>query len=91
MQRMQCRDLYDLWLLFEHAAVDPLDASEIFHPKAEHRSLDPARFETSYRARLEQYRHRWTNELEVHVAGEVPHFEQVERAVARRLRGSNLI
>ena len=31
------------------------------------------------------------NELEVHVAGELPHFEQVERAVTRRLRGTNLI
>lgn len=30
MQRMQCRDLYDLWLLFEHAGVDSLDAAEIF-------------------------------------------------------------
>ena len=91
MQRMQCRDLYDLWLLFEHAGVDPLDASEIFQPKAEHRSLDPARFEASYRARLEQYRRRWTNELEAHVAGEVPHLAPVERAVSRRLRGINLI
>ena len=91
MQRMQCRDLYDLWLLFEHAGVDPLEASEIFHAKAKHRSLDPTRFEISYRSRLEQYRRRWTNELEIHVAGEVPHFERVERAVSRRLRGINLI
>lgn len=91
MQRLQCRDLYDLWLLFEHGDVDPLDAFEIFQSKAEHRSLDPARFETSYRARLEPYRRRWTNELEVHVAGKVPHFEQVERAVTRRLRGINLV
>ncbi len=91
MQRMQCRDLYDLWLLFEHAGVDPLDASEVFYPKAKHRSLDPARFGTSYRARLEQYRHRWAIELEIHVAGEVPHFRQVERAVSRCLRGVNLI
>ena len=91
MQRLQCRDLYDLWLLFEHAGVDPLDASEMFHPKAEHRSLDPARFATSYRERLEQYRPRWTGELEVHVTGKVPHFEQVERAVSRRLRGIGLV
>ncbi|MDE0177404.1 MAG: nucleotidyl transferase AbiEii/AbiGii toxin family protein [Gammaproteobacteria bacterium] len=91
MQRMQCRDLYDLWLLFENADVDPLDASGIFRPKAEHRNLDPAGFETNYRARLEQYRRRWTNELEVHIAGEVPHFGHVERAVSRRLRGVDLI
>ena len=91
MQRMQCRDLYDLWLLFEHAGVDPLDASEIFRSKAEHRRMDPASFEPRYRARLEQYRHRWADELEVHVVGDVPHFDKVERAVSRRLRGIDLI
>lgn len=91
MQRMQCRDLYDLWLLFEHAGVDPLDAAEIFQSKAEHRSLDPARFAASYGVRLEQYRHRWTSELEAHVAGKVPHFALVERAVSRRLRSNNLV
>ena len=53
MQRMQCRDLFDLWLLFEDAGVDPLDACETFRSKAEHRSLDPAQFEPSYRTRLE--------------------------------------
>ena len=34
MQRMQCRDLLDLWLLFEDAGVDPSDAAEVFRPKA---------------------------------------------------------
>ena len=91
MQRMQCMDLFDLWLLFEEAGVDPLDACETFRPKAEHRSLDPAQFEPSYRARLEQYHRHWANELEVRVGGEVPHFEQVERAVSRHLRGIDLI
>lgn len=61
MQRMQCRDLFDLWVLFEDAGVDPQDAAEIFRPKAEHKQIDPDRFETSYRARLEQYRGRWAN------------------------------
>ena len=91
MQRMQCRDLFDLWLLFENAGVDPRDASGIFIPKAQHRQLDPGRFEASYRARLVQYRHRWTNELDIHVPGPVPHFEHVERAVSRRLRGGGML
>ena len=91
MQRMQCRDLLDLWLLFEDAGVDPRDAAEVFLPKAAHRHLDPGRFEASYRARLPQYRRRWTNELEVHVPGDVPHFEQVERSVSRRLRAIGLL
>jgi predicted nucleotidyltransferase component of viral defense system len=91
MQRMQCRDLLDLWLLFEDADVDARDAAEIFIPKAEHRHLDPGRFAASYSARLPQYRNRWTNELEIHVPGEVPHFEHVERTVSRRLRAVGLL
>jgi uncharacterized protein len=91
MQRMQCRDLLDLWLLFEDADVDARDAAEIFMPKAEHRHLDPGRFAASYSARLPQYRNRWTNELEIHVTGEVPHFEHVERTVSRRLRAVGLL
>ena len=91
MQRMQCRDLFDLWRLFEHAGVDPRDARDIFVPKAEHRHLGPGRFGSSYRARLPQYRVRWTDELEIHVPGEVPHFDQVERTVSRRLRGVGLL
>ena len=91
MQRVQCRDLFDLWLLFENAGVDPRDAADIFVPKAEHRQLNPAQFGASYRARLVQYRDRWTNELEIHVPGQVPHFEQVERTVSRWLRGSGLL
>ena len=55
---MQCRDLLDLWVLFEDAGVDPRDAAEIFIPKAKHRHLAPGRFAGSYRARLPQYRHR---------------------------------
>ena len=91
MQRMQCRDLFDLWLLFEDAVVDPRDAAEIFIPKAAHRNLIPGDFDTRYRSRLNQYRRRWTNELEIHVPGEVPHFERVERTVTRRLRGAGLL
>lgn len=88
---MQCRDLFDLWLLFEEAGVDPRDTTEIFHLKAEHRNLDPTRFAIAYRDRLAQYRRRWVNELEIHVPGPAPHFEQVERAVSRRLRAVNLL
>lgn len=91
MQRLQCRDLFDLWLLFEHGTVDPYDAAEIFISKAEHRLLDPDRFDASYRARLRQYRDHWTNELGIHMPGDVPHFEHVERTVSRHLRAVGLL
>ena len=91
MQRVQCRDLFDLWQLFEHAGVDPRDATDIFLPKAQHRHLDAGRFEASFHTRMSQYRRRWMNELNIHVPGEVPHFDQVERTVSRRLRGVGLL
>ena len=91
MQRMQCRDLFDLWRLSAEAGVDPRDATDIFLCKAEHRHLNAEGFGASFRARLPQYRRRWTDELEVHVPGEVPHFDQVERAVSRWLRGVGLL
>jgi len=67
------------------------DATDIFLCKAEHRHLNAEGFGASFRAQLPQYRRRWTDELEVHVPGEVPHFDQVERAVSRWLRSVGLL
>ena len=91
IQRMQCRDLFDLWFLFEDADVSPCDAVEIFKLKAVHRNLNPSEFKTSYSSRLQQYRRRWTNELRIHLPDQVPHFGYVERAVTRRLRRVGLL
>ena len=91
IQRMQCRDLFDLWFLFEDADVSPCDAVEIFKLKAVHRNLNPSEFKTSYSSRLQQYRRRWTNELRIHLPDQLPHFGYVERAVTRRLRRVGLL
>lgn len=91
MQRLQCRDLFDLWFLFDRASVDVRTATDIFIRKADHRNLDPDRFANNYRVRLPQYRDRWTTELGTHVPGDIPHFEHVERAVSRRLRAVGLL
>ena len=91
IQRLQCRDLYDLHLLLEDAGVDVEYAAEVFSQKAQHRDIDPACFEERYRARLTDYRQGWDAELEVHVPGAVPHFDEVERHINRHLRKANLI
>lgn len=91
MQRMQCRDLYDLWFLFKDADVDPHDAVEIFNSKAIHRNLDPGDFNSKYQVRLQQYRRRWTDELGDHVPGQVPHFKDVDRSIRRLLRGVGIL
>ncbi len=91
IQRLQCRDLYDLHLLFEDAGVDVEYATGVFSQKAAHRGIDPACFAERYRARLIQYRERWDAELEIHIPGAVPHFDEVERRVNRHLRRVNLL
>lgn len=90
MQRLQCRDLFDLHSLFEVLGVDPAQASLRFGDKARHRGINPEEFEERYRARLSDYEERWIDELNVHVA-DVPHFDGLERRVSRRLRDGGLI
>lgn len=91
IQRLQCRDLYDLFLLFEEAQVDAAEAATVFRSKAEHRAIDPHTFSSRYTARIEQYRERWEAELREHVPGRVPHFREVERQVTRVLKNASLL
>jgi hypothetical protein len=91
IQRLQCRDMYDLYLLFEGAQVNAAEAATVFRSKAEHRDIDPATFASRYRARIDQYQERWNIELQEHVPGSVPHFGEVKRRVTRILRRAGLL
>lgn len=91
LQRLQCRDLFDLYRLLGGAVVSPADAASLFRRKAEHRGIDPEQFAPKYRDRVCQYERRWVDELREHVRGELPHFDDVERRVARRLRHGGLL
>ncbi len=91
LQRLQCRDLFDLFLLFEEVQVDAIEAAQVFIPKAKHKGINPEAFAAKYRERIDQYRKRWEDELSQHVPGEVPHFGEVERRVTRHLRKSGLL
>ena len=45
IQRRQCRDLYDLWNIFEvHTGVAPFNAWHRFEQKASHKGIDPELF-----------------------------------------------
>ena len=90
LQRLQCRDLFDLHLLFE-ADVDAAEAAEVFEAKARHRGLDPTTFGSRFRERAIQYQKRWETELSQHVPGTVPHFNRAERDVARHLRRAGML
>ncbi len=91
LQRLQCRDLFDLFLLFEEAQVDATEAALVFRPKAKYRDIDPDTFAARYRERIDQYRKRWEVELREHVPGEIPHFGNIERRVTRHLRRAGLL
>jgi predicted nucleotidyltransferase component of viral defense system len=88
IQRLQCRDLYDIHELFVVRGLDPSFVWPLFERKARHRQLDPSLFQTRFEERLPQYKARWTNELSVHVPDEPPQFEKLLRAVRRALRDS---
>ncbi|MEX0664741.1 MAG: nucleotidyl transferase AbiEii/AbiGii toxin family protein [Acidimicrobiia bacterium] len=90
IQRLQCRDLFDLHAMFEILAVDPSEAALRFEAKARHRGIDPALFEARYRARLTEYERRWQEELGEHLA-DVPQFDGIERRVTRSLREGRLV
>jgi len=91
IQRLQCRDLYDLHVLLSERGLDLGEAALLFEEKARHRGIDPAGFSARYERRVVEYEKRWERELTEHVQGEPPHFDAVQRAVARHLRRAKLI
>ncbi len=47
--RMQCRDLFDHWFLFEDTDIGPCTVVEIFEQKAVHRNFNPSEFKATFR------------------------------------------
>lgn len=89
MQRLQCRDLYDIWRLTDgHAEV--ANVIDIFERKARHKDRDPATFADAYARRIVQYQGRWNTELATYLS-DVPNFDRVNREVTRELRQANLL
>jgi predicted nucleotidyltransferase component of viral defense system len=85
MQRLQCRDLFDLHELLAVHGVDAATAWPVFERKARHRGLDPGRFAERFEKRVPEWRARWDKEL-VEYVDSPPPFEAALRAVRRELR-----
>ncbi len=85
MQRLQCRDLYDLHELLGTCRVDAKAIWPLFERKARHRDRDPDRFGDYFTDREARWKERWDKELAEYVISP-PHFDSVLRAVRRELR-----
>jgi predicted nucleotidyltransferase component of viral defense system len=90
MQRVQCRDLYDLVRLTEDLDVDLVEVAGLFERKATAKSLDPRDFDARFTDRLDRYRTRWESEM-ADLVLDPPHYDDVVRIVRRHLRRAGLI
>jgi predicted nucleotidyltransferase component of viral defense system len=90
IQRVQCRDLYDLLRLTRDLKVDLRDIRGLFERKSRIKALDPASFREKFEDRTERYKERWEREMGEHLA-DPPRFEDVLRIVRRNLRAASLI
>lgn len=87
MQRLQCRDLYDLYELLVVSGVDAEVIWPQFERKARHRDRDPDRFGDSFTDREPRWKERWDRELVEYITSP-PRFDGVLRAVRRELRSA---
>jgi predicted nucleotidyltransferase component of viral defense system len=90
MQRLQCRDLYDIWYLFGEAGIDAAAIRRDFERKAQHRGLDPDTFADRFEQRIRSYEQRWEDEL-VSYMTPVPDVDRVVREVRRSLRQADYL
>ena len=90
IQRVQCRDLYDLFRLIEDMSVSLTEIGPLFERKTVSKGLDPDTFRDRFEDRIERYKRRWNDEMRNHVAAP-PHFADVVRVVRRQLRDAELL
>jgi predicted nucleotidyltransferase component of viral defense system len=85
MQRMQARDLYDLWYLLENHSMDPSLYMNEFQTKCKSKNIVHSDFSKKLAERFPQYRGRWANSLKDQIR-DLPDFDQVERETSRHLK-----
>ena len=85
MQRMQARDLYDIWYLLEVHGMDVDFYLNEFRNKCVSKGLNPGDFPSKLKERLPQYKGRWQSSLREQIPDSLD-FEQVEREIQRHLK-----
>lgn len=85
MQRMQARDLYDIWyLLLKHEMNAEFYMRE-FETKCKSKNINYSDFPKKLDNRLSQYKGRWKSSMSEQIKN-LPDFEKVEREVQRHLK-----
>ncbi len=90
IQRVQCRDLYDLFRLTEDLGLSLAEIRALFEEKTRAKGLDSGSFAERFEDRLARYVDRWTTEMTEHL-GDPPRFDDVVRVMRRNLRGAGLL
>jgi predicted nucleotidyltransferase component of viral defense system len=88
--RTEPRDLYDVYWLLEWGDVDLSWVPSSFRSKCEHKGQDPVRLDHALVAKTGTFERLWTSRLAVQVP-ELPHLDEVLRAVRRHARGLGLV
>jgi len=89
MQRMQARDLYDIWYLLEIQGIDIGFYINEFREKCESKGLNSSEFHEKLELRLPQYKGRWQKSMKEQIH-DLPEFDKVEREVQRHTRNLDL-
>ncbi|HZT66513.1 MAG TPA: nucleotidyl transferase AbiEii/AbiGii toxin family protein [Acidimicrobiales bacterium] len=90
LQRVQCRDLYDLLRLTDELGLRLADIRPLFEQKAQAKGFDPASFPQRFEDRLARYKSRWNSEMTEHLA-DPPRFDDVVRLMRRHLRAAGML
>jgi predicted nucleotidyltransferase component of viral defense system len=85
MGRTEPRDLYDVWWLLKMSGVDPALVTHDFLRKAEHKGHEPARLDDALEMKESVFARQWGTRLSQQVR-DLPHFDEVMRAVRRHVR-----
>jgi predicted nucleotidyltransferase component of viral defense system len=85
MGRTEARDLYDAWWLLESQTLHPVVLTHDFVAKAEHKGHDPAQLDAVLGSKESRFSSQWETRLSQQVTN-LPHFDEVMRAVRRHVR-----
>jgi predicted nucleotidyltransferase component of viral defense system len=90
ISRTEPRDLYDVYWLLEQGDVDLVFIQANFDAKCRHKGQDPNRFEVALSKKERSFNKLWDLRLAVQVP-DLPHLDEVMRAVRRHSRYLDLI